>query len=76
VETAFVLIQSNAREDSNLESLLRKINEVKDVFVVHGIYDYIVKLETYSMIEMNKIIATKIKQLKNIRLALTLVSLE
>jgi DNA-binding Lrp family transcriptional regulator len=74
--TAFVLINTDLSQGSHVETSLKDIGEVKEVYAVYGVYDYIVKLETQSMIELKDIITSKIRRIQHIRSTLTLISME
>ena len=46
---AFVLINADLGSEDNLVSQLKDIEHVKEVFVVYGVYDIIVKIEADTM---------------------------
>jgi DNA-binding Lrp family transcriptional regulator len=74
--TAFVLINTDLSQGSQVETLLKDMGGVKEIYAVYGVYDYIVKLETQSMAELKDIIAHKIRRIQHVRSTLTLISLE
>lgn len=73
---AFVLINTELGEGTNVSSSLQDVDEVTDVYAVYGVYDYIIKLESGSMSELKDIITNKIRQIINIRSSLTLITVE
>ncbi|MFC1803936.1 Lrp/AsnC family transcriptional regulator [Thermoproteota archaeon] len=73
---AFVLINTELGQGSHVETSLKDIGEVKEVYAVYGVYDYIVKLETESMSELKEIIASKIRRIEHVRSTLTMISVE
>jgi len=46
---AFVLINTDLGEGSDVSSNLKTIPEVKEVYGVYGVYDFVVRLEAGSM---------------------------
>jgi DNA-binding Lrp family transcriptional regulator len=74
--TAFVLLNTELGQGSYVETMLKKIDEAKEVYAIYGVYDYIVKLETQSMGTLKDIIANKIRRIDHIRSTLTLICME
>ncbi len=52
---------------------LRKIDAVKEVFIVYGVYDVIVKVEADSMDKLKEIVSWKIRRLDKVRSTLTML---
>jgi DNA-binding Lrp family transcriptional regulator len=73
---AFVLINTELGKGSFVENSLKEIGEVKEIFAVYGVYDYIVKLETESMSVLKDIISYKIRRIEHVRSTLTMISIE
>ena len=73
---AFVLINTELGKGSIVENSLKEIGEVKEIFAVYGVYDYIVKLETDSMTVLKDIISYKIRRIEHVRSTLTMISIE
>ena len=73
---AFVFLNSEIGYDPQVEASLKETAEIKEVFSLYGIYDYIVKLEMESIDELKNIISEKIRRIKNIRSSLTLIVVE
>ena len=74
--TAYVLLNSDLGQGSQVESSLNEIAEVKEVYGVYGVYDFIVKIEMETMDELKDIITNKIRRIKNIRSSLTMIVIE
>jgi DNA-binding Lrp family transcriptional regulator len=74
--TAFVLINTDLGKGSLVETGLKNLDDVKELYAVYGVYDYIVKLETQSMSELKDIITDKIRRIQHVRSTLTLISIE
>lgn len=51
---------------------LRKIDEVKEVYLAHGAYDLIAKVSGESFDQLREIVYTRIRNLSNIKSTLTL----
>jgi DNA-binding Lrp family transcriptional regulator len=73
---AYVLLNSELGQESMVETSLKDVPEVKEIYAVYGVYDYIVKLEAAGMSELKDIITNKIRLIQNIRSSLTLITVE
>lgn len=74
--TAFILVNAEVGKGAHVETSLLDIDEVKEVFSIYGIYDYIAKLETEKISALKDIITLKIRQIDFIRSTLTLICIE
>ncbi|MEM3736606.1 MAG: Lrp/AsnC ligand binding domain-containing protein [Candidatus Bathyarchaeia archaeon] len=70
---AFVLINAELGSEEEVVEELKKLSNVKEVYVVYGIYDIIVKVEAESLDKLKEYIFSKIRQMRNIRSTLTMV---
>lgn len=70
---AFVLINTDLGEGTEVSKLLREIPEVKEVYGVYGVYDFVVRLEAESMQELKNVITSKIRRLNHVRSTLTMI---
>jgi DNA-binding Lrp family transcriptional regulator len=59
-------------ENEVLEAL-RKIENVKETFVVYGVYDLIARVEADTMDQLKDIITWKIRRLDRVRSTLTMM---
>ncbi len=73
MSTAFVLINTDLGEGSDVSDALREIPEVKDVYGVYGVYDFVVRLEAETMQLLKDVITTKIRRLNHVRSTLTMI---
>lgn len=73
---AYVLLNSELGQGSQVESSLKNIAEVKEIYGVYGVYDFIVKIEMETMSELKDIITNKIRLVRNIRSSLTMIVIE
>jgi len=71
--TAFVLVNSDPEVEEELINDLIKIEGVKEVHTVYGIYDFIVKVESESLEELKSIITWKVRRLRKIRASTTMI---
>ena len=63
-------------EGSTVETWLKDVPEVKEVYAVYGVYDFIVRVEAVGMSELKGIITNKIRRIQNVRSSLTLITVE
>lgn len=70
---AFVLINTDLGEGSEVESALKEIPEVMDVYGVYGVYDFVVRLEAETMQQLKDVITSKIRRLDHVRSTLTMI---
>ena len=68
---AFVLINTEMGSENEILDSLRKIGNVKDAYVVYGVYDVIALVETDTMEQLKDIITWKIRRLNKVRSTLT-----
>jgi DNA-binding Lrp family transcriptional regulator len=70
--SAFVFITTEADGTHLTLEDLRKIDEVKEVYLAHGAYDLIAKVSGESFDQLREIVYTRIRNLSNIKSTLTL----
>ena len=73
---AYVLIDTKLGQGSHVEKELKEIDEVNEVYAVSRVYDFIVKIETETMVELKDIITTKIRLINYVLSSLTLLTVE
>ncbi len=73
---AIVLIQTEIGAESTVMEKLYDIPEVKEVYIVYGIYDVIAKVEAESLERIREVITSKIRKLPEIRTTSTMVIVE
>ena len=69
---AFVLVQSTIGHEMEVLNDLLKLDYVKEAKGTFGYYDILVKIETGSEKEIEKIITQKIRKVKNVSTTTTL----
>ena len=70
---SYVLIVCDVGAEKSILSELKSLESVKEISGLFGSYDIIVKLEAISEEELEDIVVSKIRNLKNIRTTLTLI---
>ncbi len=70
---AFLLISSEVGQENQVISELQSIPEVKESYVVYGVYDVIAKIEAESMQHLKDGVSLRIRQLDSVRTTLTMV---
>jgi anthranilate phosphoribosyltransferase len=72
---AYVLISTSPGSEGDVFMDLGAIPEVKEAYIVEGIYDLVVGLEAETVEELNDTVSTKIREIENFRSSMTLVLL-
>ncbi len=67
-----MLISCEIGEEQSLYSQLKEIPEIKNCLITFGNYDVVAEFVTNSPSQINEIITSKIRKLKNIRSTITL----
>ena len=73
---AFVLINAEIGSEDEVLQELRKIGNVKESYVVYGVYDVVAKVEADSMDKLKEIVTWKIRRLDRVRSTLTMIVVE
>jgi DNA-binding Lrp family transcriptional regulator len=71
--TAFVLINAEIGSESEVLKDLNSIPEVKEAYMVYGVYDIIARIETDTMQSLKDTISWKIRRLEKVRSTLTMI---
>jgi DNA-binding Lrp family transcriptional regulator len=74
LETAFVLVNTELGFESEIRESFKEIPEVKETYMVYGVYDIITRVETDTMEEL-KIINWRIRRQDKVRSTLTMIVL-
>jgi len=74
--TAFVFINVETGTELEVRDALFNIEGVKEVYVVYGAYDIVVKIEAEGIEELKNIISMKIRRTPNVKSTLTMIVLE
>jgi len=73
---AFVLINAEIGSEDDVLKELKKIPNVKEAYVVYGVYDIVGKVEAETMDKLKEIITWKIRRLEKVRSTLTMIVVE
>ena len=73
---AFVLINTEMGAESEVMNTLKKISDVKEAYVVYGVYDVIAKVESDNMDRLKDVITWNIRRLDKVRSTLTMMTSE
>ncbi len=67
-----MLISCQIGKEQSIQSQLSQIPEIKNCLITFGNYDIVAEFETSTSQEMNDVISSKIRRLKDIRSTITL----
>jgi len=73
---AFVFVNVTTGSETEVLRRFREIPEVKEAYVVYGVYDIVMKVEADSMQRLNEVITRKVRGLDEIRSTLTTIAIE
>jgi DNA-binding Lrp family transcriptional regulator len=71
--SAFVLINSELGQETDVLNRLKELKEVKEAHMVYGVYDIIARIETETMQELKDVMSWKIRRLDKVRSTLTMI---
>jgi len=73
---AYVLINTEIGAEDAVVEALDEVKEVKESYMVYGVYDIIVKLETDSRQNLKDVVMRDIRRIEDIRSTLTMMIVE
>ena len=71
IPQAFVLVNADLGAEEDLLKKLREIPNVKEVYVVYGVYDIVARVEADTMEKVKETITWHIRRLDKVRRTLT-----
>lgn len=71
--TAYLLLNVETGTEEEVMRSLNPIQEVKEVRMVYGIYDIIIRVETETMEEMKDLVNGRIRRLYRVRSTMTMI---
>ena len=71
--TAFLLINAESGSETEVLKDLKAIPEVKEAYMVYGVYDIIARIGTETMQDIKDIISWKVRRLDKVRSTLTMI---
>jgi len=73
VPLAFVLINTEMGAMEETLKALSKIDNVKEAYMVYGVYDIVTKVEAESMTKLKELVTWKIRKLDKVRSTLSMI---
>ena len=73
---AYLLINADLGAEEQLIKELKGIENVKEVYVVYGVYDIVAKIQADTMEKVKETITWKIRRLEKVRSTLTMIVVE
>jgi len=73
---AFVLINAEIGSEDEVLKELRKMDHVKEAYVVYGVYDIVAKVEAETMDKLKEVVTWKVRRLNKVRSTLTMIVVE
>ncbi|MEM2850405.1 MAG: Lrp/AsnC ligand binding domain-containing protein [Candidatus Bathyarchaeia archaeon] len=73
---AFVLINAEIGAEDDVLNELKKLKNVKEAYVVYGVYDIIAKVEAESMDKLKEVVTWHVRRLDKVRSTLTMIVVE
>jgi DNA-binding Lrp family transcriptional regulator len=73
VPLAFVLINTEMGSMEETLKALSKIDNVKEAYMVYGVYDIVAKVEAESMTKLKELVTWKIRKLDKVRSTLSMI---
>jgi len=73
---AFVLINAEIGAEDEVLKSLSKISNIKEAYLVYGVYDIVAKVEAESMAKLKEIVTWNIRRLDKVRSTLTMIVME
>jgi DNA-binding Lrp family transcriptional regulator len=73
---AFVLMNAELGSEDSLVNDLRKLESVKEVYQVYGVYDIVAQVEADTMERVKETITWKLRKLNGVKSTLTMIVME
>ncbi|NOJ26736.1 MAG: AsnC family transcriptional regulator [Nitrososphaera sp.] len=73
---AFVLMNAELGSEDSIVNELRKIDGVKEVYQVYGVYDIVAQVEADTMEKAKEIVTWKLRKLNGVKSTLTMIVME
>jgi DNA-binding Lrp family transcriptional regulator len=73
---AFVLINTEIGSESAVLGALKKIDAVKEAYMVYGVYDVVAKVRADTMDKLKEIVTWHVRRLDKVRSTLTMIVIE
>jgi len=73
---AFVLINTEIGSENEVLDELKKIDAVKEAYMVYGVYDVVAKVGAETMDKLKEIVTWNVRRLDKVRSTLTMIVIE
>lgn len=73
---AFVLMNAELGSEDSIVDELKKIEGVKEVYQVYGVYDIVAQVESNTMERVKETITWKLRKLNGVKSTLTMIVME
>jgi DNA-binding Lrp family transcriptional regulator len=73
---AFVLINTEIGSENEVLEDLKKIEAVKEAYMVYGVYDVVAKVSANTMDKLKEIVTWHVRRLDKVRSTLTMIVIE
>jgi DNA-binding Lrp family transcriptional regulator len=72
---AFILINAELGKEDMVLAVVRALPEVKEAYMVYGVYDIIIKVEAETTQAVKDVVFSKIRRIDNVRSTVTMMVL-
>ena len=73
---AFVMINTELGSEKEVLDAIRKIDAIKESYIVYGVYDMVAKISADTMDKLKEIVTWNVRTLDKVRATLTMVVIE
>ncbi|MBM1155051.1 Lrp/AsnC ligand binding domain-containing protein [archaeon] len=73
---AFVLINTEVGAEDEVFEQLKRFSQVKEVYLVYGVYDIVARVEADTLDELKDIVTWRIRKIDKIKSTLTMLIAE
>ncbi len=73
MSVALVPINTETGVEEKVLEKLKSIKNVKEAFIVYGVYDMIAKVEANDLEELRDVVSTRIRRIEGVRSTVTLI---
>ena len=74
--TAFVMINTELGSEKEVLDEIRKIDAIKESYIVYGVYDMVAKISADTMDKLKEIVTWNVRTLDKVRATLTMIVIE
>ena len=74
--TAFVMINTEIGSEKEILGEIRKIDAVKESYMVYGVYDIVATVSADTMDKLKEIVTWNMRRLDKVRATLTMIIIE